>query len=171
MKLKELIDSNNWLSISMTLTSLYPDQKEGLEAYEKVFGTLQRMSPTDSDIEIVLSLCYEDETNEVSYVDVSGRKKNSKDSQLTESLALEFVPWTQWLSMTISSETSKHFNELEIISHCLYEMTFVGYDEEKIQRQFSLIQATVDDYKNMTVEERQTNSKPLDDFLQELNDE
>lgn len=171
MRLKELIDTNNWLSVSMTLTSLYPDQEEGLEAYKKVFGFLQDMTPTDSDIEIVLTQCYDDETNEESYVDVSGRKQNNDDFQLTESLAIEFVPWTRWLGMTVSSDTSKQFSELEIISYCLYEMTFVGYDEKEIQRQFSIIKSTVDEYKNMTAEERQKNSKPLDDFLQELNDE
>lgn len=155
----------------MTLTSLYPDQEEGLNAYKKVFGTLQRMTPTDSDIEIVLTPFYDDETNEASYVDVSGRKPNSKDSPLSESLAIEFVPWTQWLGMTISSDTSKDFSELEIISHCLYELTFAGYDEKEIQRQFSSLKSIVDEYKNRTVEKKQKNTESSGDYVPEENDE
>lgn len=171
MRLNELIETNNWLSVSMTLTSLYPDQNEGLEAYKKVYGILQQTVPTNSEIEIVLQQCYDDETNEESYFDVSGLKRDSQNLQLTNSLAIEFVPWTEWLGMTVSSDALNQFSELEIISHCLYEMTFVGYDETEIQKQFSIIETTFEEYKNMTKEEKQKNLKSLDDFLKELNDE
>lgn len=73
--------------------------------------------------------------------------------------------------MTLSSNTLKQFSELEIISHCLYEMTFMGYDEKEIQKQLSIIKTTVEEYKNMTAEERQNNSKSLDNFLKGLDDE
>lgn len=171
MQLKDLIQTNNWLSVSMTLTILYPDQNESLPAYEKVHNILLKMEPADSETEIVLQQCYDDETNEESYVDVSGIKKDNQNLQLAESLAIEFVPWVQWLGMTVSSSTLKQFTELEIISHCLYEMTFMGYDEKEIQKQLSDIKTTAEEYENMTPEERKNNSKSLDDFLKELDDE
>lgn len=171
MQLNELIQTNKWLSVSMTLTSLYPDQDQGLEAYEKVYRLLQQIPRVETDIEIVLQQHYDDETNEENYVDVSGLKRDKQNSELTENLAIEFVPWAEWLGMAVSRDTLKHFGELEIISHCLYEMTFVGYNEIEIQKQFSTIKTSFEEYKNMTTEEKQRNLKSLDDFLKELNDE
>ncbi len=84
-----------------------------------------------------------------------------------ESYAIEFVPWKEWLGMTINKDTLVEFNELEIISHCLYEMTFVGYNEEEIQEQFSAINDSMEEYKNMTDEEKKMNTKSLDDLLKE----
>lgn len=158
MNFYELIKTNNWLSVSMTLTNLYPDQLKSIEMYESVFESIQRMTITESDIQIVLQQCNDEENNEESYVDVSGSKKNS-NFESTENLAIEFVPWTEWLGMAVGQETMIEFSELEIVSHCLYEMTFVGFDEEEIQKQFSSINKTVDDCKNMTEDEKQKRSK------------
>lgn len=38
--------------------------------------------------------------------------------------------------MTISKESLDYFSELEIIVHCLYEMTFMGFSDEDIQKNF-----------------------------------
>jgi hypothetical protein len=36
-------------------------------------------------------------------------------------------------------KTLSDFNELEIIAHCLYEMTFGGYEEKEIQAELDRI--------------------------------
>lgn len=171
MQFNELIKTNNWLSVSMTLTSLYPDQNKSLAAYENVYDILLQMEPTDSDTEIVLEQCYDDETNEESYVAVSGLEKDGQNIQATETLSIEFVPWTEWLGMTISSDALKQYNELEIIGHCLYEMTFMGFDEEEIQKELASIKKSAEEFENMTPEERKKNSKSWEDFLKELDNE
>ena len=171
MQFNELIKTNNWLSVSMTLSSLYPDQKESLVAYENVYHKLLQMEPTDSNTEIVLQQCDEDETNEESYVAVSGLEKDGQNIHATETLSIEFVPWTEWLGMQISSDALKQFTELEIIGHCLYEMTFMGFDEEEIQKQLASIQKSAEEFKNMTPEERKNNSKSWEDFLKGLDNE
>ena len=73
--------------------------------------------------------------------------------------------------MTIDRDTLKEFNQLEIISHCLYEMTFMGYDEETIQQYLADMEKSVEDFKNMTEEEKRANTKSLDDLLKELEEE
>jgi cell division septum initiation protein DivIVA len=77
------------------------------------------------------------------------------------------TPWNEWLGMTISKQTAEEFTELEIISHCLYEMTFMGYDEAEIQDFKSDLEKRVDDFKNMSEEEKK-NLKSIDDLLSEL---
>jgi N12 class adenine-specific DNA methylase len=73
--------------------------------------------------------------------------------------------------MSIDQGALKEFSQLEIISHCLYEMTFMGFDEEEIQEQIAEFEKTIEDLKNMTEEEKRANTKSLDDLLKELDEE
>jgi hypothetical protein len=133
MKLAELLRTNNWLSVEMTLLQLYPDQLENFDEYKAVFERLQALEIEDSEITIEVKQEYDDETGEESFVDVSGIDQNREENQNTNRLAIEFTPWKKWLGMNLSHESLGKFNELEIISHCLYEMTYAGYHEEVIQ--------------------------------------
>lgn len=171
MKLFVLFQTNNWLSVGVTLINLYPDQEQNFEIYKTIYSQLQQTPAIDSNFQIVLTQYFDDETNEKSYVDVSGFKDNDLKDTLTDGHAIEFVPWKEWLGMTINKVTLAEFNELEIISHCLYEMTFIGYDEKEIQEQFSEINNSIDEYKNMTDEEKQKNTISLEEFLKELEEE
>ena len=78
MKLKKVVESNNWLSIEMTLIKLYPNQIELINDYRNVFEKLQYLKPEANDMLIVLNEYLEDfeENSDVenTYVDVSGRK-------------------------------------------------------------------------------------------------
>ena len=167
MKLYQLIQTNSWLSVQLTLLNLYPDQEDNISAYESIYSELKQMSEVNTDMQIVLKQCFDDETGEESYVDVSGCKESDDKDIFSESYAIEFTPWNNWLGMTIKKNTLSEFNELEILSHCLYEMTFVGYNEEDIQGQFSDINDDIEKYKSMTDEEKKNGTKSLDDFLKE----
>lgn len=171
MKLLELIKTNDWQSVELILGSVYPDQEKSIEAYAEVFQKLRQMTPTEIDTQIVLQQCFDDETGEESYVHVSGREPFPDESNPTGMVAIQFVPWSEWLGMTIDRDTLKEFNQLEIISHCLYEMTFMGYDEETIQQYLADMEKSVEDFKNMTEEEKRANTKSLDDLLKELEEE
>ena len=167
MKLFELIQTNNWLSVEFTLLNMYPDQKKNIESYKGIYAQLQQAVPLNTNMQIVLTQYFDEETNEKSNVDVSGFKETNPN----ESYAIEFVLWKKWLGMTITEIIMAQFNELEIISHCLYEMTFVGYSEEEIKEQFSGIKCAIHEYKNMTDEKKKENTKSLDDLLKELDSE
>lgn len=54
--------------------------------------------------------------------------------------------------MGLAPETLENFSELEIIAHCLYEMTFCGYEQDEIQKQLASIDKTVEDFKKLTDE-------------------
>ena len=163
MKLVEIIKSNSWLSIEMTLLKLYPDQFESIEAYKKVFDRLQELDVEENEIEIVIEQEYDEETRELGIGNVYGIDKNSTD-KYTNSLALEFTQWKKWLGMIISELTEREFTELEIISHCLYEMTYVGYEEDEIQSELSKLEKTMEEYKNLTSEDKKLRTKSLDDI-------
>jgi len=171
MTLKEIIKKNNWLSVELTFLNLYPDQGKNIEAYHEIFQKLREMTPKESKLQISLEQCFEDETNEESYVHVSGLEPNPDNSNEIESFGIEFVPWSEWLGMSIHQKTLKEFNELEIIAHCLYEMTFYGYDEETIQGEIAEMEKSMDEYKNMSEEEKKANTRSIEDLFKDPDNE
>jgi hypothetical protein len=76
-----------------------------------------------------------DEYNEKGYYHVLGADEKTDADGTT--WAIEFVPWNQWLGMEIDAPTLKKFasKKLDLLCHCLWEMTYCGYDEKKIQDQ------------------------------------
>lgn len=150
----------------MTILELYPDIKNVIEEHKKVFEKIKLLEPESYEMEIVLAE-YEDNYDEeiTTYVDVSGRKLNKVE---TESYALEFTEWKKWLGMKLAKETVKNFTELEIISHCLYEMTFVDFEENEIQEQFDIIKNAESEYMNLTEEERKDITISLEELMKQL---
>ena len=169
MKLKDLIDSNNWLGIKLILLELYPDQESMLDGYQNVFEQLKFSQPRNSDMSIVLTEYDSDGEDESgTYVDVSGRKKSKDEDMLTDSYAIEFVEWREWLGMDLAPETIDNFTELEIIAHCLYEMTFISFDENEIKLELDTLEERVEEYKNLTEEEKEEKTISLEEFIEQL---
>ena len=168
MKFTDLIKTNSWLSIEMVLLQCYPDEKKNIAAYEQIFNNLQLMEAVACGISIVVST-EQDAFDESEYVNVSGRENNPKENpnKLTDSLAIEFTPWNEWLGMDIDKDTLQDFTELEIIAHCLFEMTFMGFDEEEIQAEMDKLKDIADEYKNMSEEEKKENTISLDELFEE----
>lgn len=102
------------------------------------------------------------------YVDVSGRKLKPETNSISDSYAIEFVKWEKWLGMDLAPETLDNFSELEIIAHCLFEMTFCGYEQEEIQEQFDSINKTIDEYKSLTDEEKKDQTISLEELKKNL---
>jgi hypothetical protein len=172
MKLQHLIKSHNWLSIELTLLNLYPDQIEIISEYRNVFEKIQLLEPVENDMLIVITE-YESDTLEkteeqIYYVDVSGRKLINDPTSCSNSYAIEFESWEKWLGMELAPETLENFNELEIVSHCLFEMTFCGYEEEEIQEQFQALNKTVENYNNLSDEEKRMKTHTFEELKSKI---
>ncbi len=151
------------------LLRLYPDQSDQVEAFQRVFEQLKSLSPQPSGIVIRLTEIVDDEDE---YVEVDGYYADGRvdEHTLNDALALDFTPWNQWLGMLMDDQAFGEFTELEIIAHCLYEMTFISFDQEEIQAELDDLKRTVEELEKMSPEERKSNTKSLEDFLGELND-
>lgn len=169
MKFSEIIKRNSWLSVELVFLQLYPEEKKNILGFEEVFNELKTINPTETDISIMVSHEKDDFDNE-EYVHVSGYNNHPEDNpdELTISLALEFTGWDEWLGMDLDKKSMMDFTELELISHCLYEMTFFGFDQESIQKEMDEMKKEVDEIKNMTEEEKKTKLISWDDLKREL---
>lgn len=174
MKLYDLIKSHNWLSVELTLLNLYPDQVQMLDENRNVYEKLKITEPADYD-ELEINLTEYDcdpnfESGKETYVDVSGQKKIPDPNDITNGYAIEFLEWDKWLAMDIATETTKNFSDPEIIAHCLFEMTFIDYDEEEIQEQFKSLNDSVEEYKKLTNEEKEQKTISLDELKRRLDE-
>jgi hypothetical protein len=174
MKLHDLIKSYDWLSVELTLLRLYPDQEKMLDEYRTVFEKLKITEPAEYDeLEIILTEYDCDpnfESDNETYVDVSGQKKIPDPNDITNGYAIEFLEWDKWLGMDLATETTKNFSDLEIIAHCLYEMTFIDFNEEAIQGQLKSLNDRVEEYKQLTDEEREQKTISLDELKRRLDE-
>ena len=66
-------------------------------------------------------------------------EKDKADSNQTISYALEFSPWSSWLAMEVDEESLAKCGEVDFIAHCLWEMTFFGYEEKEIEKTWKKI--------------------------------
>jgi len=145
MKFRELVDKYVWDDVWPVLLQLYPNEEKSLDGYRQVYETLRALSPADTKLRICIETVTDDFDGET-YEDVSGKDGTTRRETAPEtewdgeqgngeaSFGIEFTDWAEWLGMEIDPETVARYSELEIIGHCLWEMTFFGFSEEKIRK-------------------------------------
>jgi len=175
MKFKQLIDKYSWGDVWSTFRKLYSDQEKNCEGYKQVFSELRTIKPVETKMRIVIEDVPE-EGNQESYVHVSGKDgtlkkaihskhfKNDGMGNQEESFAIEYTPWKKWLGMKIDPLSSERYSEDEIIAHCLWEMTFAGFDQASIKKQINELKRRVEEIDNMTKEERKEKLIPLEEI-------
>jgi hypothetical protein len=151
MKFKELIDKYDWDEVRSAFLQLYPDQEENIEGYKQVFSELRTIKPVETKMRIVIEDVF-DEYDKGYHVHVSGKDgtlnkesnpEHFKDDELGNqevSYGIEFTDWGEWLAMEIDHESLARYSELDIIAHCLWEMTFYGFTREKIKKQLTQLE-------------------------------
>lgn len=161
MRLKELIEKYNWKDVKDVLLSQYPDQHKSIEEYEVVFEKLKHITPKKNNLEIVLQTIKEE--NWESYVHV-----NATD-EFSESWSLMGTSWSKWLFMPISKESMENFTEIEILAHCLWEMTYCGFEEESIQEFNDKLDDEMDELESLTEDERKEKYSTFDEIKEKYN--
>lgn len=155
------------------ICEIYPEEKKNYDGHGRVLRKLEMMEPTNiseecyKGMEIVITHVVEDWkdpglTNE-EYDSVCGRNgKTLAESNLNlecfknchdeESWALDFTPWSEWLGMPIREQTFKDYSELDVMAHCLWEISWMGFDEEIIQEKKEDLDRRVESIKDGTAE-------------------
>ena len=175
MKFKELVYKYNWDDVRSTFMRLYPDQEKNVEGYKQVFEELPTLKPVETKIRIVIEDIF-DEYDGKYYTHVSGKNgtlnkesdpEHFKDDEVGNqevSYAIEYTSWEEWLEMEIDPSSLKRYSNLENIAHCLWEMTFAGFDQTKIKEQINELNRRVKEIDNMTEEERKERLIPMKDI-------
>lgn len=184
MNLKELVCRTNWCDVKSSLIKAYPDAERSIEGYESVFSSLSTLIPQKTNMRIFIERVPREGIDEQPFVDVSGKdgtlNKNLSDFQhlgkpqdseyanSEASFALEMVPWEEWLDMEIDSASQKDYSCSEILAHCLWEMTFFGFNQITIRNQKEELDRRVEELNNMTEEEKKEKLIPMEQVLDEI---
>lgn len=195
MKFKELVSDTDWESVANSLKSNYDVSDDSLDSHRDVY---YKLINTDSCEDTNMRICIEwippdGDLVDDGFWDVFGRNgtlhKETEDVELFSnsseewlnsevSYALEFNSWSKWLNMEVDSNTANNITlmKADIVAHCLWEMTFISYDEDEIQDNLEGLKNQVEEIKNMTDEERDgyKRFKSVDemmDYIENLKDE
>jgi hypothetical protein len=178
VRLIELIQTTRWTDVKHKLLEKYPDSDAS--AYERAYLNLRSLEVQENPMRIQLEWVEALEAGDAPYIDVNGydgslhrdredfsmysaeAKASMGDQEVR--FALDLTPWEEWLGMSIAPETLEGFQPAEIAAHCLWEMTWHGFDQGKTQAFREQLNATADSLRAMTPEERSRNTIPIEDI-------
>ncbi len=148
MTLQELVRSIPYVDIANALISQELAHPCDIEAYHEVYDTIYDITPTKSDTYVDVSWCEPDEIDigfciSQPYVNVVGIDEEGKI------WGTSFQPWSDWAGVEVRSEK---LSKAEVIAHCLWEMTFSGFTEEKVQEEACCLTEMLEDIESGKVE-------------------
>jgi len=127
---------------------LYPDQENNAVGYSDLYDHLLTLEPAENteNISIRIDLVVDEFEGEIDeYLGVSGVKPDSD-----ESWGLSLVPWEEWLGMDIYTLNLSDATDIEFLAACLWEMTWYGFTQEKIQEQREEIYSRIQEIEDGT---------------------
>ena len=143
VRFSELLKVVSFEDVFVALTKWFDNQEPAKDGYHEVFRKLCLMKPQKhelGDMFIDIHKVKEDDGSE--WLDVSGKFPNK-----TITYGIEFCPWIEWVSMFITQTTLDMFTPEEIVGACLWEMTFYGFTEDKVDETKKELIKSVEDAK------------------------
>jgi hypothetical protein len=158
---KDIVRTCAFRNVKESLLRLYPDQKKVINGYKYVFQTLRIMRPRYNKEGMVIDI-RKVGRGKNAYFCVSG-VCTEKDIQ--QSYALEYTPWSKWLGYEVDKNVLKKMPKEEIVARCLWEMTFMGFTQNKIRSRLSVLRRRVKD-----IEEGKVKTIPHEEVMARLQD-
>lgn len=124
----------SWEDVRRCLIKEYPSQVKNIKGYKVVFYNLRKMKPETTDSRLMII----DVSGEESVInpDVFMLEKEDGDEEYTD-YALSMIPWAKVIGLMIDENADTAVPELDAIAYALFKMTFFGFTERKIQRNFN----------------------------------
>ncbi len=148
MKFIELIKKTEWDKIESFLLEYYNKTISNTNEYKVVYNRLLELNSSETRFKIYIEEVFDKNFDDEPYVSITGKDGTlnnessdfkhmgyDKDSDFANSeinYSLSLTDWKEWLGMDIDDVTIKNYKNYKIISHCLWEMTFYGFDQHTI---------------------------------------
>ena len=127
----------------------FDSQKNSKDGYESAFNELMtknRHKHNLSDLFIRVEVINEDGSD---YLNIDGIDINNG-----KHYGIEFCPWEDWVSMFIQQETLDTMSKEDIVAGCLYEMTFFGFSEKRVQKELKEMKELIEKAKKLIKNEK-----------------
>ncbi len=140
---KDVVRACIFKDIKESMLRLYPDQQNAINKYKHVFQTLRFLRPRYNNKGMFIDI-RKVGRGKNAYFSVSGVYAQKSRQQ---SYAIEFTPWSEWLGLEVGNQVLKKIPKNEIIAHCLWEMTFMGFTQDKIRKKLNALKKQSRDIK------------------------
>ena len=99
------------------------------EAVADVLGQLRKLQPdpAGTDYKLRIELTPPIDPEDEPFWDVSCTKHGE-----AERCGLDLTRWEKWLAVRVPESLLEKMTPAEIVAHCVWEMTFYGFTQEKI---------------------------------------
>lgn len=139
---RDILKSVSFNDIMTEMIKYWPDQESSRNGYLKVYTRLLTIKGVKTNLIIDIK---EVINNGYKYLDVAAHRYDDKNRR--GYLAIEFTPWNEWVTMQISAESLNNLSYAQIAAACLWELTFVGFNETIIQTEHSRLIKAFDSIK------------------------
>jgi len=158
MILKDLFDEVEFDLVFDELVNLYYQEenrkiiKKLYKDYSSTFYKLQNMQPKfdGENFCIKVDKTFEwdvDENENIIYTEDFYYNVHGINTDTKQSYAIEFSLWDEWLGWDVDREQVKELGKEVYAAHILWEMTYIGFDENNIQETISGLKEMVNDIK------------------------
>ena len=148
MNLKEIIKATNWEAVSKVFLYNYPGQKKSINGYKMVYKKLKAKRPSLSSMELFCDLAEPTFKGDEPFHNIHGVDGTKREDGELERYSLSLTPWSKWLGASLSESTLSNYTKEEIISHCLFDMTFHGFSEPEMKKVRKELDNSVNDHED-----------------------
>lgn len=145
MIFKDLFNDVNKSEVLKSMLEIYPNQENNLVAYDKMLDKLIVMEADKNPDMVLVVLPEEDYFCGEMVDDVVGFSIKNQ-----QTYAIEFTPWKEWLGMTVCEKSLEYYGDIPFIVHCLYEMSFVSFEEDDIKNEIDILKEREEEIENGT---------------------
>lgn len=158
--LKQLFTEIKWKQIELAFPQWNKDEMKNLDGYKAVYEELRdRISEKLNHSHPLIIQIRTDEENGNDFVGF--------DSVENQVYGLDFIPWAEILSCEIDSQTLSSYSKETIALECIYEITFWGWTEDKVQAEADELSRRIESDEWIQVPDGMS----LIDFLDQHEDE
>lgn len=119
------------------------ESKKSLDSYKTVYNNLLTMEVKDNKEMYIFVVEEKDYFEDEKYFNVLGL--DIKDG---ESYAIEFMDWSDWLGSNVVEKSVDKFGSVIFVAECLKEMTFLGFEEERMAEEREELNRRVESIKS-----------------------
>lgn len=142
-----LIRSVDWADVEDAMRLHYPKEIKDMASFRTVFEKLAQMKPEPTRCWFVIKALEPwpdpdcDEPYGEAPADVGCMDGSYCEDRKAEVLyGIDFRSWSECLGMEVLEVTRKQYTDAEIAAHCLWEMTWHGFEEADGQTFFEELQ-------------------------------
>lgn len=142
MRLAQIFEVTDWAAVREVICRCYSENMEMLAPFGSAYTQIRSLHPTDTAMQIHIVTNSDSDASGDAGINVFGKDGSFFEHQvhLPESERVEArynlscTKWEEWLGMEVSKDSMSRFAPSEVVAHCLWEMTYLGFSQEAIQR-------------------------------------